>query len=90
MATSKDWAEYKSLVNAIADAIDSACENGLDENKGKIVLAISPDLDDVQCILDGSSFEVIEFLSRHNGWHIESATNYEDAVRIADLYFDLR
>lgn len=61
-----------------------------DEVPNEISLAISPDLENVDCIVDPSSFELQDFIRQHEGWNIESATTIEDAIDKADLYFDLR
>ena len=92
MASRTEWTHYELLKSAIEDAISNAmwgCYEP-DEDPNEIVLAISEDLENVHCLVDPSSFEVQDFIRQHEGWHIENATNYEDAIGKADLYFDLR
>lgn len=89
MASRTEWAQLKS---AIGDAISNAMWGNYepDETPNEIVLAISEDLDEVHCLVDPSSYEKQDFIREHEGWHIESATDYESAVDKAELYFDLR
>lgn len=89
MAKTSTWAKYTALRQTIASAIEDVWDND-NENPYDYLLAISPDLDEVEALLDGDEVEVWAFLRDHQDWHIESATNYEDAINVADLYFDLR
>ena len=90
MATRTDWARYNCLRALIADAIEEAWDDDNDESPDEYLIAISPDLDEVHVLLDGETEDVWEFLREYDGWHIESATSYDDACEVADMYFDLR
>ena len=92
MAGSKEWNRYHELRSAISEAIENAMYGCYepDEVPNEISLAISPDLENVDCLVDPSSFELQDFIRHHDGWNIESATTIEDAIDKADLYFDLR
>lgn len=81
--------DYHSLKTCIEDVIEVAVYGVYepDEAPNEYYLAISEDLDEVHCIVDPSSFEVQDFIRQHEGWHIENATTYEDAVGKAKLYF---
>lgn len=89
MAKTSTWAKYTALRQTIASAIEDVWDND-NENPYDYLLAISPDLDEVEALLDGETEDVWRFLRDHQDWNIESATNYEDAINVADLYFDLR
>ena len=92
MAKQTDWARCQALRHLISEEIESAMYGCYepDEVPNEITMAISPELDEVHCIVDLSSVEVMDFIEQQDGWHIESATTIEDAVDKADLYFDLR
>lgn len=92
MAKQTEWARCKALCNLISEEIESAMYGCYepDEVPNEISLAISPELDEVHCLVDPSSMEVMDFIEQHEGWHIEGATTIEDAIDKADLYFDLR
>lgn len=89
MATRTDWARYQMLRDLIARAIEDAWDDE-NENPDEYLIAISKDLDEVHVLLDGETEEVWKFLREYDGWHIESATSYDDACEVADMYFDLR
>lgn len=89
MATRTDWARYQMLRDLISDAIEEAWDDD-NESPDEYLIAISKDLDEVHVLLDGETEEVWEFLREYDGWNIESATSYEDACGVADMYFDLR
>lgn len=89
MATRTDWARYQMLRDLIASAIEEAWDDD-NESPDEYLIAISKDLDEVHVLLDGETEEVWEFLREYDGWNIESATSYEDACGVADMYFDLR
>ena len=89
MATRTDWARYQMLRDLIASAIEEALDDD-NESPDEYLIAISKDLDEVHVLLDGETEEVWEFLREYDGWNIESATSYEDACGVADMYFDLR
>lgn len=84
-----DWARYQMLRDLIAEAIEEAWDDD-NESPDEYLIAISKDLDEVHVLLDGETEEVWEFLREYDGWNIESATSYEDACGVADMYFDLR
>ena len=84
-----DWARYNCLRALIAEAIEDAWDDD-NESPDEYLIAISPDLDEVHVLLDGETEEVWKFLREYDGWHIESATSYDDACEVADMYFDLR
>ena len=92
MAKADNWSAWRILRGLIMEEIESAMYGCYepDEDPNEIVLAINPALDEVDCIVDPSSTEVLDFIAQHDGWHIESETNYEDAIEVADKYFDLR
>lgn len=89
MATRTDCARYQMLRDLIASAIEEAWDDD-NESPDEYLIAISKDLDEVHVLLDGETEEVWEFLREYDGWHIESATSYDDACEVADMYFDLR
>ena len=89
MATRTDWARYQMLRDLIAEAIEEAWDDD-NESPDEYLIAISKDLDEVHVLLDGETEEVWKFLREYDGWNIESATSYEDACGVADMYFDLR
>lgn len=89
MATRTDWARYQMLRDLVAEAIEDAWDDE-NENPDEYLIAISPDLDEVHVLLDGETEEVWKFLREYDGWHIESATSYDDAREVSDMYFDLR
>lgn len=86
---SVDWARYQMLRDLIAEAIEEAWDDE-NENPDEYLIAISKDLDEVHVLLDGETEDVWAFLREYDGWHIESATSYEDACGVADNYFDQR
>lgn len=92
MASRSDWSRWRILRGLIESEIEDKMWGvyAPDESPNEITMAISPELDVVHVLLDPSSFEVMDFVQQHEGWHIESATSCEDAVDKADLYFDLR
>lgn len=90
MATRTDWARYQMLLrDLIASAIEEAWDDD-NESPDEYLITISPDLDEVHVLLDGETEEVWQFLREYDGWNIESATSYDDACGVADMYFDLR
>lgn len=89
MATRTDWARYQMLRDLIASAIEEAWDDD-NESPDEYLIAISKDLDEVHVLLDGETEEVWQFLREYDGWNIESATSYDDACGVADMYFDLR
>ena len=89
MATRTDWARYQMLRDLIAQAIEDAWDDE-NESPDEYLIAISKDLDEVHVLLDGETEEIWKFLREDDGWHIESATSYDDACEVADMYFDLR
>ncbi len=89
MATRTDWARYQMLRDLIAEAIEEAWDDD-NESPDEYLIAISKDLDEVHVLLDGETEEVWQFLREYDGWNIESATSYDDACEVADMYFDLR
>lgn len=91
MAKISEWARCEALRKLIARAIEDAW-NDEDDNPEEYLIAISPELDEVHVLLDAETEDEWKFLHEleHEGWHIESATDYESAVDKADLYFDLR
>lgn len=92
MAKLKDATMWRALRDLISEEIESAMYGCYepDEVPNEISLAISPELDEVHCLVDPSSMEVMDFIEQHEGWHIEGATTIDDAIDKADLYFDLR
>lgn len=92
MAKLRDATRWRALRDLISEEIESAMYGCYepDEVPNEISLAISPELDEVHCLVDPSSMEVMDFIEQHEGWHIEGATTIEDAIDKADLYFDLR
>lgn len=89
MASNTEWARCEALRKLITRAIEDAW-NDEDDNPEDYLIAISPELDEVHVLLDAETEDEWKFLREHEGWHIESATDYESAVDKADLYFDLR
>lgn len=89
MARTNEWLKYQMLVSKIEDAISDAMtdgEYGDCDAPYEYTIFISPDLDKVVvCLDDDWNWEVAS-----QGWFVESATNYEDAVGVAENYFDLR
>lgn len=88
MAKASEWQRYNMLRSTIESALEEA---GAEENDF-MVMAISPDLDEVEILLarDMEDGDMVKFIKEHEGWNIESPTGTEDAIGIADLYFDPR
>ena len=70
------------IVRAIDEELNAA--EVTPDQAGEITVYISPNLDEVQVYLDGRGNDELE------GWFVESAYTYEDALYIADKYFDIR
>lgn len=86
MAQASEWQRYHMLRDLIASAIeDAVSDNDYEWYDGAITIAISPDLMEVR-----AGFAPWWELGDCDGWNIETATSLEDAIGIADLYFDLR
>lgn len=89
MARVSDWVRWHHLQECIANAIEDALYGDEDFEPTSYTIAINPTFDEVAVCLDEDSLGFItEYVSK--GWAIESATNYEDAIAVADMYFDLR
>lgn len=88
MAKASEWQKY----NMLRSTIESALEEVGAEEDDFMVMAISPDLDEVEILLarDMEDGDMAEFIKKHEGWDIEAPTGTEDAIGIANLYFDLR
>lgn len=88
MAKVSEWQRY----NMLRSTIESVLEEVGAEEDDFMVMAISPDLDKVEILLarDMEDGDMAEFIKEHEGWNIESPTSTEDAIGIANLYFDLR
>lgn len=88
MARVSEWQRY----NLLRSTIESALEEVGAEEDDFMVMAISPDLDEVEILLarDMEEGDMAEFIKEHEGWNIEAPTSMEDAIGIADFYFDLR
>lgn len=80
------WRVLRDLIEKAIEEIEP--EGGIIEDA--IEICISPDLSEVYATT--MPWWEDERLANIIGsdWHIETATNYEDALDIADLYFDLR
>ena len=93
MATVSDWSRYRQLRDLIAQAIDEAWDNeewGDGEMPETFNVVISPTLDRAYATsLPWWDDETLNMALSEN-WFFESATSYEDALNIADKYFDLR
>lgn len=89
MAKISEWVKHHHLQECIANAIEDALYGDEGFEPTSYTIAISPGLDEVAVCLDEDS---LEFITQYAGagWSIESATNYEDAIAVADMYFDLR
>lgn len=92
MATVSDWAKYRQLRNLISQAVDEAWDNeewGDGEMPETFNVVISPTLDRAYATsLPWWDDERLNMALSEN-WFFESATSYEDALNIADKYFDL-
>lgn len=88
MAQASEWQKYQLLRSTIISALE---EVGAEEDDF-MVMAVSPDLDKVEILLarDMKDGDMAEFIKAHDGWNIESPTSTEDAIGIADLYYDPR
>ena len=90
MARVSDWEKHRQLEHLIREAISCDMEDqGLQEEDIVFIdLMISEDLDCVFAYVnvDASSIDYPAF----EEWTHERAYSYDDAVRIADYYFDLR
>lgn len=77
----------QDLRELIAYAIDEELNAGGFEPGdvvGEITVYISPSLDEVQVYLGGGFNDELE------GWFVDSAYTYKDALDIADKFFDIR
>ena len=91
MARASEWRRYQLLKDLIARAIEDASWNGSDmDAPEEYLLFISEGLDEVVCFIDQSPAQELALIEEYDGWHVESATCYEDAVNVAELYFDIR
>ena len=91
MARRTEWQDYLALRSLIESAIGEALDNADADYFEVYTFAISPDLSEVVCYNDESEDETeMQFIERHKGWNIESAVSFEDALDIANLYFDIR
>ena len=85
MAKTSDWQRYQMLRNIINSALED-----IDAEEGDTVtLAISPDLSEV-CANVGTTPPFEDGDEDFDGWFIETAYSYEEALSVADKYFDLR
>ena len=89
MAQLSEWTRFENLRNLIVKAIEEVWDSD-NENPDSYLMAISPELDEVHVLLDADTEAEWKFLREHEGWNIESATDYESAVDVAQMYFDLR
>ena len=91
MARASEWQRYQLLKGLIETAIEDASWNGSDTDAPEeYLLFISQGLDEVVCFIDQSPEQELALIEEYDGWHVETATCYEDAVSVAELYFDLR
>ena len=86
MATVRDWTNYQLLRDLIAEALEEA---GIEDNKA-VSLVISPALDKVYATTEARWDDEILNMALSADWFFESAASHEDAIQIADKYFDLR
>lgn len=82
-----DWAAYLRLRDRIADAIAVAIPNYHDGDE--LSVFISPDLDEVEAGL-GAWWDDRDDETIPEDWYKENVASLEDAVNLADKYFDLR
>ena len=85
MASSKVWLKREQLRSLIASALDEIGYEG-----GFVSVAVSPNLDEVYATTHPSWDDERLDMALSENWFFESATSYEDALNIADKYFDLR
>ena len=91
MARASEWQRYELLRNLIATAIEDASWNGSDmDAPEEYLLFISEGLDEVVCYIDQAPEQELALIEEYDGWHVETATSYEDAIDVANMYFDLR
>lgn len=93
MANRLEWERYNSLKNTIADAIsDAVADADMDDCDAplKYVIFISENLENAVCFIDISDEQELALIENYDDWHYETATSYEDAINIANNYFDLR
>ena len=86
MATVRDWAKYQLLRDLIAEALEEA---GIEDNKA-VSFVISPALDQVYATAEPWWDDETLNMALSANWFFESAASSEDALEIADKYFDLR
>lgn len=89
MARTIEWVKYQLLQAKINEAIEDAmadAEYGDCDAPLEYAIFISPDLENVVVCLDGDWDWELE----RDGWFVETATNYDDAVEVAEKFFDLR
>lgn len=89
MAKISEWSRYQLLKDLIEKAIEDAVYGYKDEVWHYLIF-ISDDLSEVVCFVNQSDAEQAALIEDYLDWHVETATNYEDAVEIAQNYFDLR
>ena len=93
MATIGDWTRYRLLRDLIAEAIDEAwADEGYEDCDAPEAfnVVISPDLQSVYATTEPWWDDERLNMALSENWFFESATSYEDALNIADKYFDLR
>lgn len=93
MARRNEWAKYQSLRDTIEDAIcDAMCDFEDDDQytPEDYLIFISRDLENAVCFLDADDATQFALIQNYDEWFCETATNYEDAINVADNYFDLR
>lgn len=90
MARLTEWQMYQNLKGLIETAISDACADYDDcDVPLEYNIAISPNLDEVIVVVDDDS-ALFSLIAEHRDWFIETATNYDDAVDVAEKFFDLR
>ena len=82
MASKAEWLRYHLLRELIAEAVEDFDEYC------RMTIAIAPDLETVVVKLTGKPWE--EGFVPGEDWHIEHANGAEEAIGLAEYYFDLR
>lgn len=89
MAQLSERQRHQTLRGLLQTAIEDAAW-GMDEEIYHYLIFVSEDLEEVVVFVNQSDAEQAALIEEYIEWNVETATNYDDAVGVADLYSDLR
>ncbi|MBR3467408.1 MAG: hypothetical protein IKH15_09340 [Bacteroidales bacterium] len=89
MAKASEWQRYQLLKALFEQAIEDATW-GMDEEVYHYLIFISKDEDEVIVFVNQSDAEQAALIEEYSDYDVETATSYEDAMKIAEQGFDLR